>query len=241
MDQKGYISVISTKVRLVQKKSSRQATLGWARRDSKSLSWKDLVRVLLRRGRNLAANTSPVRLWTTRFTTPKVPLKLKEMMFITLNLNSARGKIGLPHLEYRLTFLFPHGHHIRKITSFSSPAPPLSLETPVDLQRKPNLRLKQVHHNVNHIDVILSRALGLCSKIEERNVFLWSHLPPLSAQPGTRRGQSRCRQSRCICRFPPPRGTLWLRSSVLRAVISPHCHWLQALLHPSIRQDMVSF
>lgn len=67
--------MISTRVRLVQKKSSRQATLEWARRDSKSLSWKALVRMLLRRGRNLAANTSAVLLWTTRFTTPKVPLE----------------------------------------------------------------------------------------------------------------------------------------------------------------------
>ncbi|KAF3834766.1 hypothetical protein F7725_027324 [Dissostichus mawsoni] len=74
--KEGYISVMSTRVRRVQKKSSRQATRGCARRDSRSLSWKPLVRVLLLTGRNLAANTSPVRLWTTRFTTPKVQRRL---------------------------------------------------------------------------------------------------------------------------------------------------------------------
>ncbi|KAG7283596.1 LOW QUALITY PROTEIN: hypothetical protein CRUP_020369 [Coryphaenoides rupestris] len=71
----GYTSVTRTRVRLVQKKSSRQATLGWARRDSRSLSWKALVLVLLLSGRNLAAKPSPVLLWTTRLTTPKVPLQ----------------------------------------------------------------------------------------------------------------------------------------------------------------------
>ena len=70
----GYTSVTRTRVRRVQKKSSRQATLGWARRDSRSLSWKALVLVLFLRGRNLAAKPSPVLLWTTRFTTPNAPL-----------------------------------------------------------------------------------------------------------------------------------------------------------------------
>ena len=74
----GYTSVTRTRVRLVQKKSSRQATLGWASRDSRSLSWKALVLVQFLRGRNLAAKPSPVLLWTTRFTTPKAPLENRE-------------------------------------------------------------------------------------------------------------------------------------------------------------------
>lgn len=127
----GYISVISTSVRLVQKKSSRQATLGWARRDSKSLSWKALVRVLFRRGRNLAANTSPVRLWSTRFTTPNVPLKHREMISVIWNFS--RGEVYI-HMKCSFTFQFPHEHHRQRITSFSSPVPPLSLEIPVDLK-----------------------------------------------------------------------------------------------------------
>lgn len=141
---------MSTRVRLVQKKSNRQATLGWARRDSKSLSWKALVRELLRRGRNFAANTSPVLLWTTRFTTPKVPLKHRKITLIISNRNRSHGQVGLINTKYRFTFQFPHGRHKQRITSFSSPAPPLSPDAPVDLQRKQNLWIKQVQHLVQH-------------------------------------------------------------------------------------------
>lgn len=66
-----------TRVLRVEKKSSRQATLGWASRESRSLSWNALVLVLLLRGRNLAAKPSPVLLWVTRFTTPNVPLQTR--------------------------------------------------------------------------------------------------------------------------------------------------------------------
>lgn len=69
-----YISVMRTSVRRVLKKSSRQATLQCASRDSRSLSWKARVRVLLFIGMNLAAKTSVLALCVTRFTTPNVPL-----------------------------------------------------------------------------------------------------------------------------------------------------------------------
>ena len=129
----GYISVISTSVRLVQKKSSKQATLGWARRESKSLSWKALVRVLLRRGRNLAAKTSPVLLWITRFTTPKVPLNHRKMILWDIS-RCLMGNLDIKMMIF--TFRSPRGHHIQRITFFSSPALPHAPEAQVDLKKK---------------------------------------------------------------------------------------------------------
>ena len=135
---------MSTSVRLVQKKSSRQATLGWARRESKSLSWKDLVRLLLRRGRNLAANISAVLLWTTRFTTPNVPLKQRERWRWLYQISEIVGSLHHVNMKHGFTFQFPHERHRQRRASFSFPVPPLSPETPVDLQRHHIIWLKQV-------------------------------------------------------------------------------------------------
>lgn len=68
-----------------------------------------------------------------------------------------------------------------------------------------------------------------------------SHLPQLSAGPDMTYGQSHCKQSRCICRCPHPRGTLWSMSSGRHDALPPHSHWLQAPLHPPTIEETVSF